>query len=40
MQTEIYYHTRKLIRDNCDDKKDLMIDEYEKFNDVIDGSKI
>ena len=39
MQTEIYYHTRKLIRDNCDDKKDLMIDEYEKFNDVIDGSK-
>ena len=37
MQTEIYYHTRKLIRDNCNDKKDLMIDEYEKFNDVING---
>ena len=33
-----YYFTREIIRNNNDDKKDILIDEYEIFCDSIDNA--
>ena len=33
-----YYFTREIIRNNCDDKTDILIDKYETFCDSIDNA--
>ena len=33
-----YYFTRGIIRNNCDDKQDILIDKYEMFCDNIDNA--